>query len=247
MQLQPPPEFYGKLLKQIRNHRKRTQDSKLTQEKLAEQIDVNVSTIRSYEKGWTVPSPHVVIKLARALDVDTINFFQPSVIDKFIKGRRIYVGSDDVESSIPLLDAALTERLRSLPQMHAGVRVRFKFRNKNRKVDGWWHRWSRLGVSTAKWLELTPGATVYSTLELFTDDEPDGHRIACRLRHGRQGGDPPRPRQRRRSRGAWRVDPCRGHRLAAILRRRRREQGIRRAQWLCGGRGHRALSVPGRG
>ena len=167
--MRPPPEFYGPSLRSLRKLRD------LTQEKLSALIGVDVSTVRRYEKGWCMPEPRVIIQLARALEVDTINFYQEDVLRKFYKGNRIHITSDGAEDSIPQLDSSLTERLLPLPQMHTGIRVRFKFRNEQRRiVDRWRRGWEALDVSTANWLGLTPGATIYSRLSLFTDDKPDG-------------------------------------------------------------------------
>ena len=167
--MRPPPEFHGPLLRLLRKLRD------LTQEKLADLIGVDVSTIRRYEKGWCLPEPRAIIKLARALEVDTINFYQKDVLRQFYTGKRIHITSDSAEDSIPQLDSSLTERLRPLPQMYTGIRVRFKFRNEQRRmVDRWRRGWEAVDVSTANWLGLTPGATIYSRLSLFTDDKPDG-------------------------------------------------------------------------
>ena len=166
--MQPPPEFHGPMLRAIRNHRN------LTQDELAEKIGVgDDGTIRRYEKGWSMPGPLNILKLARALKVDTVNFYQPDPLRKFVSGKRIHVSVDE-ESSIPELDSSLKRRLKHLPQMHAGERVRFAFRNEGHVVDKSWLGWSRLDSTTAKWLGLTPGATIHCRLELFTEDNPDG-------------------------------------------------------------------------
>ena len=166
--MRPPPEFYGPLLRSLRKLRSMTQD------KLAELLGVDPKTVRSYEKGWSVPEPRIVIKLARALEVDTVNFYQEDVLRKFFRGKRVHLTSVDAETSIPLLDPSLTARLDLLPQMYIGVRTRFKFCNEERRfVNLFWRGWESLDVSAANWLGLTPGATIYSRLKLFTDKPDD--------------------------------------------------------------------------
>ena len=165
--MQPPPEFYGPMLRAIRKHRG------LTQAKIAERVGLGDDTIRRYENGWCMPDPLTILKLARALDVDTINFYQADPVRKFARGKRIHVGVDE-ESSLPQLDSSLRKRLSYLPQVLAGERVRFSFRNETHHVDQHWRGWKELDATTAKWLGLAPGATIHCRLLLLTQDNPDG-------------------------------------------------------------------------
>ena len=168
--MQPPPEFYGRLLKQVRDH------CNLTQPKLAELMNVDVSTIGRYERGWTTPHPTVILKLAKILNVDTINFYQAEPLQKFLKGNRIRVAdsSGDTDDAIQSLDDALKERLNVLPQSLVGIRVKFKFRNKShRYVNSWPRGWEGLGPSESKWLGLEPGATIYESAKLYVTNEKE--------------------------------------------------------------------------
>ena len=52
-------------------------EKKLTQQKLANAIGVNVQTVRSYESGKYKPKPEVIHKLAKALNVDPSELYNP--------------------------------------------------------------------------------------------------------------------------------------------------------------------------
>ena len=168
--MQPVPEFYGPFLQRLRKHKA------ITQAELAEKVDCDVTTIRRYENGWCTPSALGVLRLARVLEVDTLNFYQERPLKNFVSGTRIEIDGSNggAEHSVPPLEASLTDRLSTVPQLYLGTRVRFKFRNVPKGFDGRWCGWQTLDVSHAKWLGLTPGATLYSSLNLFTDDQPDG-------------------------------------------------------------------------
>ena len=158
------PEFHGPSLQRVREHRD------LTQPGLAELLEKDESTIRRWELGWSRPAPAAIRNLAKALDVAPINFYAEESIDRFMSGSRLVSGPDATggnitRDSVPELDASFIGCLRHLPQRHIGARARFRF--SNTVSPGNW-KWSGLDVSTAKWLDLVPGATVHALRVLYT-------------------------------------------------------------------------------
>ena len=47
-------------------------DARLTQTQLAQKANVNINTIRNYEQGGRLPYFPILLKLARALNIDEI-------------------------------------------------------------------------------------------------------------------------------------------------------------------------------
>jgi len=60
------------------NLRKNRKKKGLTQEKLAEMADISLRYIAMLELGKSFPSGEMLEKLAKALDIDTIQFFDVS-------------------------------------------------------------------------------------------------------------------------------------------------------------------------
>jgi len=60
--------LFKELLRQLR------EQAGLTQEQLAEQAGIPLSSLRSHEQGQRLPSWPAVVKLAKALDVPTDKF-----------------------------------------------------------------------------------------------------------------------------------------------------------------------------
>ena len=68
-------KLLGKRIKEIRKYRG------LTQEKMAEMIDLETSSLSGIESGRFYPSLHVLEKIATVLDVELIDFFKFSSVD----------------------------------------------------------------------------------------------------------------------------------------------------------------------
>lgn len=68
-------KLLGKRIKEIRKYRG------LTQEKVAEMIDLETSSLSGIESGRFYPSLHVLEKIATVLDVELIDFFKFSSVD----------------------------------------------------------------------------------------------------------------------------------------------------------------------
>lgn len=68
-------KLLGKRIKEIRKYRG------LTQEKMAEMIDLETSSLSGIESGRFYPSLHVLEKIATVLGVELIDFFKFSSVD----------------------------------------------------------------------------------------------------------------------------------------------------------------------
>ena len=68
-------KLLGKRIKEIRKYRG------LTQEKMAEMIDLETSSLSGIESGRFYPSLHVLEKIATVLDVELIDFLKFSSVD----------------------------------------------------------------------------------------------------------------------------------------------------------------------
>ena len=68
-------KLLGKRIKEIRKYRG------LTQEKMAEMMDLETSSLSGIESGRFYPSLHVLEKIATVLGVELIDFFKFSSVD----------------------------------------------------------------------------------------------------------------------------------------------------------------------
>lgn len=68
-------KLLGKRIKEIRKYKK------LTQEQLAEMVDIETSSLSGIESGRFFPSLHVLDKIAFALEVELVDFFRFSNVD----------------------------------------------------------------------------------------------------------------------------------------------------------------------